>query len=109
MNVMAIDQSLNGSAFCVMEDGDVKLLETLKQDSEQGLQRLLNITGRTVQIINQFHPKIVVMEDYSGSHNMNTMIPNVEVGGCIKMTMHSLGYKLGREALAADEPTFIVW
>lgn len=109
MKVIAVDQSLTGTAFAGLEDGKQFLLETVKHDeSVRGFERIERILKRMRSILEEHKPLIFVMEDYSGGANVNTMIPLVELGGCIKLTLHQTGYQTGREAVLRGSKVLLI-
>jgi Holliday junction resolvasome RuvABC endonuclease subunit len=109
VKVIACDQSLTGTAFAGLDDGKQFLLETVTHDnSVKGFDRIARILTRLRAILTEHSPEVFVMEDYSGGANVNTMIPLVELGGCIKLVLHEFGYVTGREALIRGEKVLMI-
>lgn len=109
MKVIAIDQSLTASALCGLDDGKQFLLETIRHDdSVKGAERIVRILDHVRTILTEHKPLIFAMEDYSGGANINTLIPLVELGGCIKLLAHELGYRPGRELIMQGRSVLMV-
>jgi Holliday junction resolvasome RuvABC endonuclease subunit len=72
------------------------------------MDRINRILQRIRLVISDLKPDIFVMEDYSGGANINTMIPLVELGGCLKMMIHELGYRIGRDVMMRGDKLFII-
>lgn len=102
VKVLAIDQSISGSAVCGMENGKQYLLGTIKHPSDmQGFDRARWIRAGVRDLLKIHEPNIFVMEDYAlgGGRNINSSIPLIELGGLIKDVAVELGYSFGRDAL----------
>jgi Holliday junction resolvasome RuvABC endonuclease subunit len=96
---LGVDQSLNGTAFCLLKGGRPELLETLSMEGCEGMSRLVAICDRADSLIVQHQPDIVVLEEPTGHARSSSLLVLVELFGCIKLQAYRRGYQPGRETL----------
>ena len=101
--ILGIDQSLNATGLCLLEEGRIVLRETHRFGEEDGLTRLDRITSRVGHVLEEHNPLTVVMEDYARQAKSASLVPLVELGGCLKWIILKLGYSMGREAIMAGQ------
>lgn len=108
MKIYAIDQSLNGFAHCLLEDGESKLLETIDTKNLDGWPRIKKIVDRVIEVIMGWKPDVIAMEDYAFTARTNTMTQIAELCGIIKYEIFQLGFEETREALKRGTDAFVV-
>jgi Holliday junction resolvasome RuvABC endonuclease subunit len=105
--VLGIDQSVNGTGFCVLKNARPALLETLSMETYQGMDRLVAICDRVVALVGEHQPDIIVMEEPTGHVKSASIMQLVELFGCVKLQIHRLGYPFGREAILSPGKAFM--
>ena len=101
--ILGIDQSLNATGLCLLEEGRIVFSETHRFGEEDGLTRLAKITSRVGQALDEHNPIAVVMEDYARCAKSSSLVPLVELGGCLKWIILQHGYTTGREAILSGQ------
>lgn len=106
--VLGVDQSIRATGLCILQDGRPALQEVVHTDDLRGLAALERAVDRITAIVQQFNPSIIAMEDYAYGARSSSIVPLVELGGCIKLSLHRLGYVTGREARFTAERLLVI-
>lgn len=105
---LGIDQSINHTGLCLLVAGKPVVLESIDLEKLDGFARQATIVDRIEAIVDEHRPTIIVMEDYARQAHSSSIIPLVELGGCIKMAAHRRGYGFTREDRLHAERVFMV-
>lgn len=113
LKTLGIDQSLNGTAIGLLDEGSNLLRSYLIRPQGMTLESWTKMTqweriDRTVTMIEEIivtdEPQVVAIEDYARSAHSASLIPLVELGASIKHMLYRHGYRGGRdEVLKAPE------
>lgn len=90
MSVIGIDQSLTSSGICVVDGKKVKMSTTIKPESTDEVDRLIEIESVLAEIITSSNVEIAVMEGYSFMSG-GRLASLGELGGIVKKLLRQLG------------------
>ncbi len=105
---LGIDQSLTGTAQCVLDDGRIVHQETIITEGLKGHARLSLILQKVEAAVHDFKPDVIQMEDYSMGPSGDTAIKLIELGGLIKYSLELLGYAQGSEGIESGGKCLLV-
>jgi Holliday junction resolvasome RuvABC endonuclease subunit len=94
---LGIDQSLNGTGLCLLDNGRPSFMGTIKLDTHDGQHRLHAIVEEIRSLVGRHDPDIVAMEDTTAQAHSASIKPLIELAGVIKYELFKLGYHCGRE------------
>jgi len=110
VRILGIDQSLTGCAFCLLENAEIKVLETIDTEGLLGMERVGVIVRGFQRFLDlksvQLYPDIIAMEDYAYGASTNNITKLAELGGIIKHNAFLAGFKESREAILAGKNAF---
>src|SRR3990167_3158409 len=87
MKVIGIDQSLNGTGICVIENGVLIVTHTITHKHLKGVEKLAHIKRNIQVILDMEKPDLAAMEDYAYSRFGFTFKLG-EVGGVVKLLLY---------------------
>ena len=99
MRICAIDQSLTGTAYCVLNNAEIETLETIDTKGLSGFHRIHKIVSDVRSALTAHEPDVVVLEDYAYMASTNTLTQLAELAGILKWVAFEAGYVDGAEAL----------
>lgn len=103
MSLLAIDQSIRGTAWCHFLDGKMSTSGKIDTSKHTGFGRVVHVVDEIVGMVKSLCPSVVAMEDYARqAANSSSLIPLVELGGCIKLALLNEGFGEGWSALSED-------
>jgi Holliday junction resolvasome RuvABC endonuclease subunit len=91
VKIMGIDPSLTGCGLALVVDGELKMTKVISTPAtETRGARLMTIATEIDKFVTDFEPTTVALEGYAFGSPFNREEMG-EVGGVIKLTLHSLG------------------
>lgn len=107
MKIYAIDQSLNGFAHMILEDGQSIFSERLVTEDLRGMDRINKILAAVEGVLDKHDPDVIVMENYAFTSNTNCITQLAELGGVLKMLFWQRGYHTGRDTALRGHKLFM--
>ncbi|MCL2640304.1 MAG: crossover junction endodeoxyribonuclease RuvC [Phycisphaerales bacterium] len=110
LTIYALDLSLASTGHCLLNDGQIVVLETIKTTDDMTLyQRIEKIVTRVMQVATEHTPNVVVIEEYAFTASTNTITKLAELAGVVKYhLLVGLGYHEGHDALIEAKKTLCI-
>lgn len=107
--ILGIDQSLNATGLAVLERGRCVASATLRFSAGGNqMEKVGNVCHGIADWLKTYKPCGVAMEDYARQAHSSSLIPLVELGGCIKQFLYTMGYWGGIERAKKGDPFLLV-
>jgi len=91
MKILAIDQSLVSSGYVIIEDDKIINKGTYKPKTK-GVERLIDIRNKVIDLIDYCDVNFIVMEDYSYGSRGRATFSLGELGGVLKTEIKDTNY-----------------
>lgn len=109
MRVLALDQATRAMGVCLLDNGRPKVLKTVTMnEKDPSIVRIIGMRDAVREVMKEYDPNIVVMEDYAYTQHSSADALLKELGGVIKVDLHERGYLKDRDVLASGGRAIIV-